>query len=126
MRYSWQIGLILFVVAMSLLAGPASGAFSGMYSEGSSMDVTSGSMTSGMSISSLADLATTPTELVYHLSLSGLNNQPAMGSVSAFQSANINSILHGITENIQYHESVSVSGLINNFQWSGSFNSGMF
>lgn len=120
------LGLFACVIALSALVMSASAGVTGMYSEGSSMDVSQGSMTSGTSISTLANLATTPQELVYHISLSGLNNQPAMGSVSAFGSANLQSLLQGVRQNIQYHESVSVDGLINNFQWSGSFSSGMF
>ena len=123
MKYSRYLGLFVCILVLSTLVESASAGFSGMYSEGSSMDVTQGSMTSGTSISSLADLATTPQELIYHISVSGLHNQPTMGSVSAFGSANIESLLHGVRESILYHESVSVDGLINNFQWSGSFSS---
>jgi len=126
MLYSRYLGLFACLIGLLALVMSASAGFFGTYTEGSSMDVSSGSMTSGTSISTLADLATTPQELLYHISVSGIHNQPAMGSVSAFGSANIESLLQGVRQNIQYHESVSVDGLINNFQWSGSFSSGMF
>lgn len=114
--------MLAAVLALVVLAGTASAesfssplfpAFESMSFSGSALDVSGGSFSSGVGAAFIG----TPPKVNYGISLHGLGDLPAYGSVSAFGSSHFQSP----SSDISYSSSASASGMIKAFSVSYSF-----
>ena len=119
------VTLAILLAAGLVLCTPVAADYASLLQSGSSFDRSQGSFSSGIG----ANFVGTNPSVSYDTVVNGIGSAPAIGNAKAYLNGNFmdSSTISGLTSKyISYHQKVTVSGKIYEFQFSAHYHSGMF
>jgi hypothetical protein len=114
------IGITLLAILLVCAAPVSAVSFSNLVGSGSNFDGNTGSL-----VTSFGSLSTDQPKVDYKVALTGLNNVPATGSISAFSRGNLmeGNGNGGLASQLLFSQRSSASGLISQFAFSFHYDS---